>query len=368
MASCDTMSSKFSSPTVARQHRYDSSDDESFPDVEELYRRRLANKTEPSSDASTSEELHILQTPVDTGVTHKDDASQVYLDPQISDHAQAQTEIHACHSEDLTGPKGVSNEDTQKIQAKGLTNVLSSSKSKKRSRHRSKSKSKSRSDISEVDFIGGIALPESREATSPCDTRSVKRRKGPGHAPKTHNMADQSKLGLGLHFSTASTPRENAANDIALGSSNDNPVGKSKGEANPPHTQDDHHTSAPKLLNEDSHTPKPPTPFAPPAIPREAKRRQRGRKRPGLEKRRRKRRYEPRQQPDCPRGKHMGNRQGPREFDRYNQSRRDVKRATREKTTDTVDFGKFDDDDKLDTLWRKLSRMEEVVKKIEKKD
>ncbi|KAI1652449.1 hypothetical protein F4813DRAFT_377869 [Daldinia decipiens] len=214
-ASCDTMPFKYSSPTIARPHRYDSSDDESLPDVEELYRRRLANKIKSSSDASTSHELHILrQIPVDTGVTHKTDASQVYSDPQNSGHAQAQTDIHACHSEDLAGPKRGLNDDTQNIQAQGVTNMLFSSKSKKRSRHGSKS----RSGSLEVDFIGGIALPESQVTTSPCDTRSAKRRKGPGHARKTHNMADQSKLGLGLRLSTAFTPRENAANDTALGS------------------------------------------------------------------------------------------------------------------------------------------------------
>ncbi|KAI0117514.1 hypothetical protein F4814DRAFT_416654 [Daldinia grandis] len=214
VASCGTMSPKFDSPTVARQHRYDSSDNESFPDVEELYKRMLANKTKPSGDASTSEGLHILhQTPVDTRVAHKGDVSQVYSDPRNSDHVQARTRKHTCHSEDLTGPKVVSNEDTQNIQDRGITNVLSSSQSKKRPRHRSKSKSKSLSKLSDssgIGFIGGIPLPESREATSSCDTRSAKRRKGPGHVPKTHNMADRGRSELGPHFSTASAPQDDA--------------------------------------------------------------------------------------------------------------------------------------------------------------
>ncbi|OTB11501.1 hypothetical protein K445DRAFT_321891 [Daldinia sp. EC12] len=381
---CNTRPTEFSSPTAARQYRYDSSDDESLPDVEELY-RRVASKSELPISTPTPQQTSTLRTPLDPRVTHKNNISRVFPDLPVPGHIQAQTEITSYDSKHHTGSQLEVNVDIQNLLPQGDNNdVLSNLQSKKRARRGSRSKSRSRPrtrsksvskfpDNTETNSLGTSASLEFQEPFT-SDTHSPKRQKlsrsiaSPKHTSTIRDDIDHNVLGgdLHLHSSTAS-PRGSAVHAIEVESSDVGSAEKSTAVANQPHPPHNNKLMpAPERPNGNSDIILKRITAEPPSMASGVKSKRRKRKRPNMKERRRRRRQKAEQQPQYPWGNRMGsNKQVPEESDRHHQrSGHDTKRTIREKTTDTVDFGKFSDSTKLDILWRKIG---EIVNKMEKK-
>ncbi|KAI1799604.1 hypothetical protein F4811DRAFT_89162 [Daldinia bambusicola] len=380
--SCSTGSSDFSSPTTARQDRRDSSDDDSLPDVEELC-RRITSKPNLPERSPTPQQSDAPKIPVGTRATHEDDISRMCSDPPESSHTQGHIEAWTGNSNDCTSPQLGINTDVQDLEIHTHTDVLPDSQSKKRERQgsrskpRSKSRARSKSILTRPDATAikpseGLASSGGQEGNFTSDTRLVKRQKRSGSMassvcfPTSHNGKDQSKPRLDLHSNATST-RDSVVRSTEIESSNDGTVERNSSVADEPYPP--HNTltlTVPRQLDEDGDTQKLPVATAPSMSP-EVKSKHKKRKRPSQKERRRRRRQNPEQKLRHLRGKHMSDRQMPQVFGRYDRSRQDTKRTVREKTTDTVEFGRSSDGTKLDTLWRKFSRIEGIINKMKKK-
>ncbi|KAI1465566.1 uncharacterized protein F4812DRAFT_436683 [Daldinia caldariorum] len=377
--SCSTGSSDFSSRTPARQDRHDSSDDESLPDIEELF-RRIARKSDLPQQSPTPQQNDILQTPVDTRAIHEDDISRVCSDPAGPSQPQVQIEAWLSNPKDRTSPQLGLDTDVQDTETHAHTDALPNSRSKKRERRerRSKSKSKSRArskSISKCPDVTTIKPPEDlassagQEGSFTSDAHTAKRRKRsgsmaiPGCLSTPQDGKGQRKPGLDLHSNATST-RDSVARGTEIESPNNGSVERGNGVANePPSPHNSLRSINPKQLDGDGDTQKPPAATAP-SVSSEVNSQRKKRKNPSRKERQKKRRQKSEQLSQHLQGKHTSDRQMPQVFDHYDRSGQDTKRTVREKTTDTVEFSRFSDDTKLDTLWRKFSRIEEIVNKM----
>ncbi|KAI0842721.1 hypothetical protein F5Y06DRAFT_255883 [Hypoxylon sp. FL0890] len=365
----------------------DDSDNESFPEVEELHRRLVKaaeHNDAPASQRNPQGDQDLRRT--STGVVHKESRVQGTHSQKI-DHDSPRTDILICHAEYVpaslgrTGadPKQLMDGGPQRRGQKDGASTPSSSHSIKRSRKRSRCHSvgNSRSnfaDSSDVSSLKPATVSESLDLVPSIErSHPSKRQKQSPQFGSSLNTKSASGLEGRNRRNTITSPTRtptapgNHVSREELEAISDSPVGGRKGKATQYRAQDKHRVPNPGPVTEKGHS---------------SNRKGHGNKKFTFHRSS----YE---RPDGPSASAIPWKQGRtgqrkrgrrQEFGRHNQTSsandRNKKgkgkdkrnRFLREKTTDTIDFEKFSPEGKLDYVCRELWRVKEVLRNVRKED